>query len=409
MLKQLFPLVHARYAASAHGGLLSDFAAWLVSAGYADYSVRLHVRRLRQVLERASSAPLVPDARISADFLSLAFAALPAQRGFRSTQRTFKRFLEMRGQLFQTPDPDRFATLLDSYRRYLLEVRGLTVSTTVHHIATIRRFLGEALSRSAPLQDLSTQAVETFVCSAGHRVNRQGLRHVVTRLRAFLRFCFEQNVLAERLDFIDTPRVYRDELPPRALPWPLVLGLLRSVDQSSSLGLRDYTILHLMAHYGLRPSEIVTLTLGAIDWRANTLRVRQCKTKTDLLLPLTGQTMHMLRRYLYRGRPSSVRSELFLRATRPIGPLTSYAISDLYDKRARESGLQLHGTSSYCLRHSFAMRLLDRGVGIKVIGDLLGHHALESTCIYLRLQVQALREVALPLPASVVSTGEAVL
>jgi site-specific recombinase XerD len=45
------------------------------------------------------------------------------------------------------------------------------------------------------------------------------------------------------------------------------------------------------------------------------------------------------------------------------------------------------------------MRLLNRGVGIKAIGDLLGHRSLESTCVYLRLQTDALREVALPLPS----------
>ena len=86
--------------------------------------------------------------------------------------------------------------------------------------------------------------------------------------------------------------------------------------------------------------------------------------------------------------------ELFLRASTPVGPLTHYAIGDLYQKRVRQSELPLQGTSSYCLRHSFAMRLLDRGVGVKVIGDLLGHRTLESTCVYLRLQSGALREVA---------------
>ena len=47
------------------------------------------------------------------------------------------------------------------------------------------------------------------------------------------------------------------------------------------------------------------------------------------------------------------------------------------------------------------MRLLSRGVGIKAIGDVLGHRDLESTCVYLRLDVQALRDVALPVPRSV--------
>jgi site-specific recombinase XerD len=52
------------------------------------------------------------------------------------------------------------------------------------------------------------------------------------------------------------------------------------------------------------------------------------------------------------------------------------------------------------------MRLLDRGVGVKVIGDLMGHRTLESTCVYLRLQTGALRQVALPLPMATIGIAE---
>src|SRR5438128_8453992 len=237
-------------------------------------------------------------------------------------------------------------------RRFSIAIGGicwrcLAVSTADQHIATIKRFLAQALSADAPLQDLSALAVERFLAAEGRRMRRQSLQHVVARLRAFLRFCFEQVAVPERLDTIDAPRLYRGELPPRALTWPLVQRLLRSIDRRSRLGWRDYAILHLMAHYGLRPSEIVTLTLGSIDWQAKTLRVKQCKTRSDLVLPLAGQTMRMLRRYLYRGRPGGARPELFLRARTPAGPLTHCAIGDLYQKRARESGLPLQGTSSY--------------------------------------------------------------
>ena len=406
MLKPLIPKVHARFAASANGALLGDFATRLVSAGYAQHAAHGHVRRLKRALERMSSAPLARDAKISAGFVSQAFAVPPAQAPFQSTRRVFERFLAARGQLIEDPDPNRFAPLLDRYRRHLLEVRGLAASTADQHIATIKHFLAQALSADASLQDLSVLAIERFVAAEGRRMSRQSLQHLVARLRAFLRFCFEQDVMPERLDTIDAPRVYRGELPPRALAWPLVQRLLRSIDRSDRLGWRDYAILHLMAHYGLRPSEIVTLTLGAIDWQAKTLRVRQCKTRSDLILPLAEQTMRMLKRYLDRGRPGGARPELFLRARTPRGPLTHYAIGDLYRKRAQQSGLPLQGTSSYCLRHSFAMRLLDRGVGVKVIGDLLGHRTLESTCIYLRLQTRTLREVALPLPAPVAGVEE---
>src|SRR5207244_11366584 len=80
MLKRLFPKVHARYAASANGALLGDFAVWLVSAGYARDAAHGHVRRLKQALERMSSAPLARDAGISAGFVSQAFARSEERR-----------------------------------------------------------------------------------------------------------------------------------------------------------------------------------------------------------------------------------------------------------------------------------------------------------------------------------------
>ena len=67
--------------------------------------------------------------------------------------------------------------------------------------------------------------------------------------------------------------------------------------------------------------------------------------------------------------------------------------------RSKESGQDPTQYSAYSLRHAFAMRLLKRGVGIKAIGDVLGHRDLESTCVYLRLDIDALRDVALEVPA----------
>lgn len=78
--------------------------------------------------------------------------------------------------------------------------------------------------------------------------------------------------------------------------------------------------------------------------------------------------------------------------------MTHYGIIEVFNYRARKSGLPLNGASSYSLRHAFAMRLLRRGVGIKAIGDLLGHRSLEATCVYLRVDADMLRTVALPVP-----------
>jgi site-specific recombinase XerD len=206
---------------------------------------------------------------------------------------------------------------------------------------------------------------------------------------------------------IDTVRVYRDELPPRALPWPLVEELLSSINRSGRSGWRDYALLHLMSHYGLRPSEVVSLRLGSIDWSCRTLRVEQCKTHSTLVLPLADQTVSILQRYMEGGRSHSPHPQLFLRARCPAGALTRHAVSDIFKKRAAQSGLPIEGYCAYSLRHAFAMRLLQRGVGLKAIGDLLGHGHLGSTCQYLRLDIDMLRGVALPVPGQTEAVGGA--
>lgn len=396
MLNALFPKDHQRYLQSPVADWLTGFADWLVSVGYAHKPAHDHVRRLKQVLEACGS--VTSDAVFSIADLTKMFRSARQQVQFRATQRAFERYLAAHDQLLLEPEHNRFSPLLDAYRHQLHEMRGLATTTINQHLSTLRVFLAETVPAEASLQDLSAPAIEQFVITAGRRLKRQSLQHTVAQLRAFLRFCHDRGELRERLDHIDTPRTYRDELPPRALPWELVQQLLGSIERSCPLGFRDHAMLYLMAHYGLRPSEIVTLTLSSIDAVHKTLRVEQRKTRSTLVLPLSEDTLGVLKEYLRCGRPASVHSELFLRHRTPAGPIKHTAVCDVYEKRAKRSGLPLENSSSYSLRHAFAMRLLERGVGIKAIGDLLGHHTLESTCVYLRLQTEALREVGLPVP-----------
>jgi integrase/recombinase XerD len=160
-------------------------------------------------------------------------------------------------------------------------------------------------------------------------------------LRAFLRYCADHRYAKRGLDCIDTPRTYRGELPPRALDWTLVRKLLGSIDRKGRNGWRDHAILHLMAYYGLCPSEIASLNLSSIDWDAQTIRVEQRKTRSILVLPLAPRTLRLLRRYVIAGRSSCDWPRLFLRARSPIGALTHYAVGNVFAKRAQQSGLPL--------------------------------------------------------------------
>ncbi len=380
------------------------FIEWLRTEHYTDYTIDCHIRRLLFVMPRlwsGSSPPILRGADLLATF---GRERHPRSRFlvFAGTRRAYTRYLRAQGRLVpepQRPDED----LIRRYDRYLNEVRGLSVSTRTHHKITLRRLLARVLSPRRSLQRLSRDDLEHFILERSRKISRHSLQHEVAHLRAFLRYAHDEGLVRERLDGLDAPRIYRDELPPRALPWSSVLQLLRSIDRTSRGGWRDLCILHLIAYYGLRPSEVVALRLDSIDWDQELLHVYQSKTHSPLTLPLDAQTLRLLRDYLQHGRAggASASSMLFLRARCPYIPLERTAVGDIFRKRMREAGLPDCAKHVYRLRHTFAMRLLSRGVGMKAIGDVLGHHSFDGTSAYLRLDVAMLRGVALPVPCPV--------
>ena len=387
---------------------LAELASWLLTERYTPLAVHRHLTRLEAALPRL---PHVDGALGHAvGDLNAAFDLGHGSRfnvdSFQAARRAYTRFLKANGRLLEPQNHDPFAALRREYDRYLLELRGLSASARYHHAHTIADFLARGVALST-LSTLTQREVEAFVVLRARELSRHSMQHVVAHLRSFLRFCYDRGHLSSRLDqTIDTPRTYRGELPPRALPWRTVQALLASIDRAGKSGWRDYCILHLIAHYGLRPSEVVSLTLDSIDWERRTLRVTQHKTRSALTLPLAPATVRILSQYLAVARDRQGRSpELFLRARCPQGRLLRTAVSDIFEKRLREAKLGLTSHDAYSLRHAFALHLLARGVGVKLIGDLLGHRSLETTCTYLRLNAEALRGVALDVPRRLARSG----
>ncbi len=175
-------------------------------------------------------------------------------------------------------------------------------------------------------------------------------------------------------------------------------ALLQSIDRTTAVGRRDYAMLLLIATYGLRTSEVVALTLDDVAWRRGELRVPRQKVDGALMFPLTDEAGAAVLDYVQRGRPVQPTRVLFLRARPPAGVLKPTAVTEVFQSRARRSGLAIPFQGPHCLRHSLAVQLLREGVSLKAIGDVLGHRSIESTCLYLRLATEDLRDVALSVP-----------
>jgi site-specific recombinase XerD len=389
------------------GPVLNDFTTWSLQRGYPAVTVR---DQLKNVL-RLDNFFLDHNVKGLSDLTPNLFGAawlyyhrlVPRVAG---TVRQIERFLSEQGHLKSAPFQPKTPTdiELNSFSEYLCKLRGFEASTISSHVRYLKEFLNHIgyESRSNVWATLTLKDIENFLYCCSQRLNRYSLQQVVGIIRGFLRFQYEQGSLPRPFhNMIDTPRVYRLEQLPRSLPWETVRALLLSIDRSDPIGLRDYTLLFLVATYGLRSCEAVSITLDDIDWRKELIRISQRKTRNQLLLPLMDSVAETLIEYLKRGRPRLPFRQLFLRARAPHGPLKPASVSDIFQRWTDPSGLNIPFQGAHCIRHSFAVHLLRQGTPVKSIGDLLGHRTAESTCVYLRLATEDLRSVALPLPQGV--------
>jgi integrase/recombinase XerD len=403
MLHSLLPRAYRRFLSLPVLGPIADgFDDWLATNGYALRSredaihmlAHLDAELRRRQVKKVRS--LTPSALYDC---WRAFLKTYGRRG--ATVRTLGRYLAAKRLLAEPRQTTNSPTsiLIQEYADYLHEVRGLTFETVANHRYTAQCFLQHLDQERCALEDIRPSNLETYITKSSRRLSRRTLQHDISVLRGFLRFLAVDGRVPNGLTSqIDTPRLYRQEQLPRALPWQTVRTLLRSVDRTSAVGLRDYAIFLLIATYGLRASDVVGITLDDIRWRQGILRIHQPKTSSSLDLPLTNEVTAAIVKHLKRTPPPSPYRQIFLRMRAPIGVLKPTAIADAFCYLVRKSGLGIPFKGPHCLRHSYAVHLLKRGTPLKTIGDILGHRSAESTSTYLRLATNDLREVPLRIP-----------
>lgn len=409
MLRSLLPKAHHKFLSLPLLGPITDgFDDWLAANGFTRGARKYSIRMLRFVDASLRRRRVDQIAKLNHAVLGSCWKALmkvyPSGAG---TVHTLERYLVTNGLLDGYTAAIQPSTSQD-YTNYLREVRGFAASTISSHRRAAKCFLQHLEETDISLGCIRAGIIESYVAKAGKRLSRGSLQHEIAALRGFLRFLGTEGRAPTGLDCqIDTPRLYRLEQLPRALPWITVRTLLQSVDRTSPMGLRDYAMFLLIATYGLRASEIVGINLEDICWRQGVLRIHQRKTSSPLELPLTNEALAALVQHLKRTPPPAPYRRVFLRMRAPIGVLKPTAVTEAFQALVRKSGLGIPYQGPHCLRHSYAVHLLKNGTPLKTIGDILGHRTAESTSMYLRLATGDLREVALPVPGSRYSGKEA--
>jgi site-specific recombinase XerD len=297
------------------------------------------------------------------------------------------------------PADDRREHLLKQFEANLRR-RGYREKSIASYLWFCRPFVQEQCDGTMGFARLTSAMllgyIERHVCDR----SKATAAIMCSRLRIFLRFLHAEGHVSE--DFaaaVPSARSTRLATLPSHMPAAQVEAVLANCDRTTVAGRRDYAVLLLLARLGLRAGEVAALTLDDIDWRAGVLRV-DGKGGRHAIMPMPQDAGAAIADYVRNGRPQSGSRVIFHRVETPCTPFaTATPVILLAGRALRRAGVEgVARRYSHVFRHSLATGMIRAGASLNEIGQVLRHQSPDTTRIYAKVDIAALRRLSLAWP-----------
>ena len=278
----------------------------------------------------------------------------------------------------------------------------LPTETTEEYIAEFGDYMRQMRYSDRSIE-VYTQALKTFLRFLGNpnveQITQSDLVYFNTVYilgNGYSSAYQNQVVNAVKLFFSKRPNstivVERIERPRQSSSLPVVL----SIDEVGLIlnGVRNIkhrSMLSLIYSCGLRAGEMIHLKISDIDSTRMVVHIRQAKGKKDRVVPLAENVLVLLRLYYSEYKPKEY---LFNGATTPLYSYTS--LRTVFKQAIQRTNIRKK-CSLHTLRHSYATHLLESGVHLRYIQDILGHNSPKTTMIYTHVSTEASRRVVSPI------------
>ncbi len=282
--------------------------------------------------------------------------------------------------------------IYDDYLAYQQIHRHKTVRQTRRIKRVLKAFDDYLQTHKINLCSLKLQQVDDFLAAFFAPFSAATCNAYRCMIRQFLKYLYRERQIIKRdlSPLIVGAHLFSQAKPPNFLRPHEVQKVFAGLELTTDVDIRTYAMVHLAYMLGLRPQEICSLTLDDISFRRGELKVEDRKTKKPIKLPLPEEVIKAIAAYLIGVRPQSKHRTLFLALKAPYGPLTPVVVGYYVSNCMRQAA---PCSSAYWLRHTYAQNLLEAGVSIYEIKEMLGHDSIESTKKYLHIHIKLMRKV----------------
>ncbi len=317
----------------------------------------------------------------------------------RRAVRGLAKFLYQEKQISQ-PIPlksrPKLPDIFEDYLHYCTTTRYDT-EKTIQHIRRILEAFNHYLKRhNLNLSAITIEQLDTFDQEYNAAYAQQSQKFNRSCFKLFLRYLYYERCVLKR-DFaalLKVVRIFHRTKPPCFLRTDEIQQLFDNMTPATPAELRAYAMVHIAYTMGLRPQEISRLTLDDIAFSKAEMNVRYRKAGLPVTMPIPLKTLKAIAAYLVGGRPENNCRELFLQCCRPYRPVSSPTVCYAIKTCMRKAGLPEEATT-YWLRHTHAQHLLEAGISVFEIKEMLGHDDIEATKRYIHIDIKLMRRVIL--------------
>ncbi|MFZ0927197.1 MAG: site-specific integrase [Syntrophobacteraceae bacterium] len=391
---------------------LERFGQYLIDRGHAARSARAYLRCAehfeRWFASGSTGVQILGEPAVAMflkNHLPACICSSPGPLTLKEVRAALHRFLAAlrMHDLLPRPEPPTVSDVgkeVAAFDKYLVETCGVALETRIYRLRYVREFL-TAKYGAGPVDAHSLQPREimSYLADRVTRCKPGTAKVIAASVRSYLKFMVLRGISSNRMvAAVPTIPQWRMSSIPRVLSSTELDHFLCSFNVSTTTGCRDYAIALCLADLGLRTSEVAALRLEDLNWREGTIRIPGKKSR-ERILPLTSKVGGAIVDYLKTVRPITSDRTLFLRHSVPPGtPVTCHIVRGVIRRACARVGILPPRDGPHTFRHTLASRMLQSGVALTEVADILGHQTIDTTAIYAKVDLTSLAQVAMHWP-----------
>lgn len=286
--------------------------------------------------------------------------------------------------------------LKNEYEYYLKREKGLSDNTIIAYLKDIEQYIDHLTKHRKinRVKEIKKADILAFLKVLKQKdLSTQSIYRKLSSIKGFHKFLLLENEIDKDVsETISSPK--REKLIPEVLSVDEVLKMINSLQGNDPIKIRNLALIETIYGSGLRVSELLNLKVFDVHLTAKYVKIIT-KGNKERNVPLGDMSIKALRDYITKGRPELLQNENnYLFVNQYGNKLSRQGFYKLLQKISNDVNIKKK-ISPHTLRHSFATHLLENGIDLKTLQDLLGHEDISTTQIYTHISKKHLKDAYL--------------